>query len=118
MEKVIMIVDDAAFMRMMIKNILSKTYKIIEAENGREAIEKYESSCPDLVLMDIAMPGMDGIEALREIKDRDKNAKVVICSSVRQEAIVLEAIQSGAVDYIVKPFQAERLIQTIDKFFN
>ena len=108
MGKNILICDDAAFMRMMIKDILSKNgYNVVgEAENGAIAVEKYSETNPDLVLMDITMPEMDGIQALKKIKEKDPNASVIMCSAMGQQAMVIEAIQSGAKDFIVKPFQA------------
>ena len=113
----IMICDDAAFMRMMIKDILSKNgYNIAgEAENGAKAVEKYNETKPDLVLMDITMPEMDGIQALKKIKEADPNACVIMCSAMGQQAMVIEAIQSGAKDFIVKPFQAERVLEAVKK---
>ena len=112
----IMICDDAAFMRMMIKDILTKNgYEIVaEAENGAIA-EKYPETKPDLVLMDITMPDMDGIQALKKIKEIDANANVIMCSAMGQQAMVIEAIQSGAKDFIVKPFQAERVLEAVKK---
>lgn len=117
MGKRILISDDAAFMRMMIKDILSKNgYEIAgEAENGIQAIEKYSELKPDLVLMDITMPEMDGIQALKAIKKLDPNSCVVMCSAMGQQAMVIEAIQSGAKDFIVKPFQADRVIEAVQK---
>ena len=117
MAKKIMIVDDAAFMRMMIKDILSKNgYEVVgEAENGRVAVGKYADLKPDLVTMDITMPEMDGIEALKKIKQSDPGARVVMCSAMGQQAMVVEAIQSGAKDFIVKPFQAERVLEAVSK---
>lgn len=117
MSKRILVVDDAAFMRMMIKDILSKnSYEVVgEAENGLKAIEKYKELTPDLVLMDITMPEMDGIEAVKKIKAMDNNAKIVMCSAMGQQAMVIESIQSGARDFIVKPFQAERVLEAIRK---
>ena len=110
----IMICDDAAFMRMMIKDILTKNgYEIAaEAENGQKAVEKYPEAKPDLVLMDITMPEMDGIEALKKIKALDK---IIMCSAMGQQAMVIEAIQAGAKDFIVKPFQAERVLEAVKK---
>ena len=115
MAKNILICDDAAFMRMMIKDILTKNgYNIVgEAENGAKAVEKYNELKPDLVLMDITMPEMDGIEALKKIKSGDPNASIIMCSAMGQQAMVIESIQSGAKDFIVKPFQADRVLEAV-----
>ena len=117
MAKNILICDDAAFMRMMIKDILTKNgYNVAgEAENGAKAVEKYAELKPDLVLMDITMPEMDGISAVKEIKKVDPNAKIVMCSAMGQQAMVIEAIQAGARDFIVKPFQADRVLEAVRK---
>ena len=117
MAKNILICDDAAFMRMMIKDILTKNgYNVAgEAENGLRAIEKYKEVNPDLVLMDITMPEMDGIQALKEIKKIDAGATVIMCSAMGQQAMVIESIQAGAKDFIVKPFQAERVLEAVKK---
>ena len=113
----IMICDDAAFMRMMIKDILTKNGYVVagEAENGAKAVEKYKEVTPDLVLMDITMPEMDGIQALKEIRKADAGAKVIMCSAMGQQAMVIEAIQAGAKDFIVKPFQADRVLEAVKK---
>ena len=113
----ILVVDDAAFMRMMIKDILTKNgYEVAgEAENGAVAVSKYNELKPDLVLMDITMPEKDGIQALKDIKAADGSAKVIMCSAMGQQAMVIEAIQSGAKDFIVKPFQADRVIEAVKK---
>ncbi|MEN6413181.1 MAG: response regulator [Veillonellales bacterium] len=113
----VLVVDDAAFMRMMIKDILSKNgYEIVgEAENGAKALEKYQDLKPDLTTMDITMPEMDGITAVKEIKKIDPNAKVIMCSAMGQQAMVIEAIQSGARDFIVKPFQPDRVLEAVRK---
>ena len=117
MAKNILICDDAAFMRMMIKDILTKNgYNVAgEAENGLKAVEKFKEVNPDLVLMDITMPEMDGIQALKKIKETDPNASVIMCSAMGQQAMVIESIQSGAKDFIVKPFQADRVIEAVRK---
>ena len=117
MAKNILICDDAAFMRMMIKDILTKNgYNVAgEAENGLRAVDKYKELSPELVLMDITMPEMDGIQALKEIKKLDAGAKVIMCSAMGQQAMVIESIQAGAKDFIVKPFQAERVIEAVKK---
>ncbi len=113
----ILIVDDAAFMRMMVKDILVKGgHEVVgEGENGVKAVEKYKELSPELVLMDITMPELDGIGAVRQIKAFDPNAKIIMCSAMGQQAMVLEAIQAGARDFIVKPFQQERIIEAVDK---
>ena len=113
----ILVVDDAAFMRMMIKDILTKNgYEVAgEAENGVVAVSKYAELKPDLVLMDITMPEKDGIQALKDIKASDAGAKVIMCSAMGQQAMVIEAIQSGARDFIVKPFQTDRVIEAVKK---
>ena len=117
MAKNILISDDSAFMRMMIKDILTKNgYNVVgEAENGKVAVDKYTELKPDLVLMDITMPEMDGIESLKAIRAKDPNACVIMCSAMGQQAMVIEAIQSGAKDFIVKPFQAERVLEAVKK---
>lgn len=117
MSKRIMIVDDAIFMRMKLKDILEKNgYEVVaEAQNGADAIEKYKAERPDIVTMDITMPEMDGIEALRGIKRIDGSARVIMCSAMGQQAMVMEAIQAGALDFIVKPFETDRVIDSIVK---
>lgn len=116
----VLIVDDAAFMRMMLKDILNKNgYDVCgEAGNGNEALEKYKKLKPDLVTLDITMPEKDGISALKDIRTFDSNAKCVMCSAMGQQAMVIEAIQSGAKDFIVKPFQADRVLESIRKVLN
>lgn len=117
MSKRIMIVDDAIFMRMKLKDILEKNgYEVVaEAQNGADAIEKYKAEKPDIVTMDITMPEMNGIEALQAIKKIDPSAKIIMCSAMGQQAMVMEAIQSGALDFIVKPFETDRVIDSIVK---
>ncbi|HQE24153.1 MAG TPA: response regulator [Syntrophomonadaceae bacterium] len=117
MGKRVLIVDDAAFMRMMIKDILTKNgYEVVgEAENGLVAVEKYRDLKPDLVTMDITMPEMDGITAVKEIKSFDASAKIIMCSAMGQQAMVIDAIQAGAKDFIVKPFQPERVLEAVSK---
>lgn len=114
----ILICDDAAFMRQTLIQILRKTdYTVVaEAENGLDCIEKYEVYKPDVVLMDITMPDMDGIEATQKIIAMDKNAKIIIVSAMGQQAMVFSAITSGAKDFIVKPFDPERIIECINKY--
>ena len=117
MSKRVLIVDDAIFMRMKLKDILEKNgYEVVaEAQNGVEAIERYKTEKPDLVTMDITMPEMDGVAALKGIKSFDKEAKVVMCSAMGQQSMVMDAIQAGAVDFIVKPFDSDRVIQSLNK---
>jgi two-component system chemotaxis response regulator CheY len=117
MDKKILIVDDAAFMRMMIKDSLSKNgyANVIEASDGQIAYETYQAERPDLTIMDITMPNMDGIKALQAIKAFDGNAKVVMCSAMGQESMVVDAIRYGALDFIVKPFKPDRILQTVNK---
>ncbi len=111
----IMMVDDAAFMRKVIKDALSKAgyTDLHEAVDGADAFEKYKELKPDLVLMDITMPNMDGLEALKAIRAADGNANVVMCSAMGQETMVIDAIRSGAKDFIVKPFKGERVLKTV-----
>lgn len=117
MSRRILVVDDAAFMRMMTKDILTKNgYDVIgEAENGARAIEKYKELMPDLVIMDITMPEVDGIQALKEIKKINADSKIIMCSAMGQQAMVIESIQAGARDFIVKPFQADRVVEAVKK---
>ncbi|MFQ9934680.1 MAG: response regulator [Lachnospiraceae bacterium] len=117
MAKNILVCDDAAFMRMMIKDILTKNgYNVAgEAENGKVAVEKYAELKPDLVMMDITMPEMDGIQALKKIREVDPSATVIMCSAMGQQAMVIESIQSGAKDFIVKPFEQDRVIEAVKK---
>ena len=113
----VLIVDDAAFMRMMLKDTLTKEgFEVVgEATNGKEAVEKYQSLAPDIVTMDITMPEVDGLEGLRRIRAIDGNAKVLMCSAMGQQAMVLEAIKNGAKDFVVKPFQPDRVIEAVKK---
>ncbi len=111
----ILVVDDAAFMRKVIVDYLTKNgfSDIHEAVDGKDATEKYFVLNPDLVLMDITMPNMDGLEALKFIRGKDSNANIVMCSAMGQEAMVVEAVQAGIKDFIVKPFKEERLMKTV-----
>ena len=113
----ILLVDDAAFMRMMLKDILTKAGydPIVEAENGLVAVEKYKEETPDLVIMDITMPEMDGIQAVKEIKKIAPSANIIMCSAMGQQAMVIESIQAGAKDFIVKPFQPDRVLEAVKK---
>ncbi len=117
MSKKILIVDDAAFMRTFIKNILNQNGydSITEAADGSMAYEVYTEERPDLVLMDITMPQMNGIDSLKKIRGFDPDAKVVMCSAMGQEAMVADAIRFGAYDFIVKPFKPERIVEAVRK---
>jgi len=113
----VLVVDDAAFMRMMIKDILRRGgYDVVgEAEDGARAVEKYRELHPDLVTMDITMPDMDGIAAVREIRKIDPLANIIMCSAMGQQAMVIDAIQAGARDFVVKPFQPDRVLEAVRK---
>lgn len=117
MAKRILITDDALFMRVTLKNILTQNgFEVVgEASNGREAVQLYEQLKPDVVFMDVTMPEMDGLAALKAIRAADPNARVVMCTAMGQKQVVLEAIQHGAKDFIVKPFQPERILEAVQK---
>jgi two-component system chemotaxis response regulator CheY len=116
----VLIVDDAMFMRMTIKQMLEAHGHSVagEAGDGIEAVKKFIECKPDVVLLDITMPEMNGVEALKRIKELDPDAKVVICSAMGQQAMVAQAIQYGAKDFIVKPFEEDRLIAAVDKIMS
>lgn len=120
MAKKILVVDDAAFMRLTLKGILLKNdYEVVgEGENGEEAVTLYQELSPDLVIMDITMPVADGISGVQEIMKVDPSAKVVMCSAMGQESMLIESIKAGAKDFIVKPFKAERILESIGKVLN
>jgi len=117
MAKRVLIVDDAAFMRMLLRDIITKAgYEVAgEAANGVEAVEKYRELKPDVVTMDITMPEMDGIQAIKRIREIDPEAKIIVCSAMGQQSMVIEAIQAGAKDFIVKPFQHSRVVEALSK---
>ena len=117
MSHTVLICDDAVFMRTMISDILEESgYEIVgQAETGVQAIERYKSLRPDLVTMDIVMPDMGGIDAVREITRFDANAKILMCSAMGQQALVVEAIQAGAKDFVVKPFQPARVLEAVQR---
>lgn len=117
MAKRILITDDALFMRVTLKNILTQNgFEVVgEAANGVEAVELYKQLQPDAVTMDITMPEMDGIQALKAIKGLDPEAKVVMCTAMGQKNMVVEAVQAGAKDFIVKPFQPDRVVEAMSK---
>lgn len=113
----ILIVDDAAFMRTILKNILTEGGHTVvgEAENGAVALDRYKELKPDIVTLDITMPEVDGIEALKRIKAYDSNAVCIMCSAMGQQAMVLDSVKNGAKDFIVKPFQADKILASINK---
>jgi two-component system chemotaxis response regulator CheY len=115
MAKKILLVDDAAFMRKVVKDTLSKNgyTELYEAVDGADAVAKYDEINPDLVIMDITMPNMDGLEALKAIRAKNSNANVVMCSAMGQESMVMDAVRSGAKDFIVKPFKPDRILKTV-----
>ncbi len=118
MTKTILVVDDAAFMRMMIRDILVKEgYSIQEAVNGRDAVEKFEELRPDLVTLDVTMPEMDGIEALSAIRTIDPEACVLMVSAMGQQALIIQALEAGASDFLIKPFQPTKVLATVKKCF-
>ena len=119
MDKKILICDDAAFMRMMLKDIMKRIgySEVYEAENGKKAIEKYIEFKPDLVFMDITMPEMDGIEALKKIIAHDKNAAVIMCAAIGQSPLAVETMKNGAKDVIFKPYNIERVKEIVNKTF-
>ncbi len=113
----VLIADDAAFMRMMLRNILTGAgYEVAgEAEDGAEAVSRYRELQPDLTTMDITMPGMNGLEALKAIRAEDPEARVIMCSAMGQKSMVVESFSAGARDFIVKPFQADRVVSAMEK---
>ena len=112
----ILCVDDAAFMRKVVKDALSKNgyTDLYEAVDGADAVDKFTEISPDLVIMDITMPNMDGLEALKAIRAKDGSASVVMCSAMGQESMVMDAVRSGAKDFIVKPFKPDRVLKTVN----
>jgi len=112
----IMIVDDAQFLRLRIANLLTKQgYNIVEAKDGEQAIETYRMAHPDAVLMDITMPRKDGLSALAEIRKLDPRAKVIMLSALGQQSMILEALKAGATDFLVKPYNSERIVKVLQK---
>ena len=117
MSQTVLICDDAIFMRTMVSDILTQAgYEVVgEAETGVQAVEKYKELRPDLVTMDIVMPDMGGIDAVREITQLDPNARILMCSAMGQQALVVEAIKAGARDFVVKPFQPSRVLEAVQR---
>ena len=117
MSHTVLICDDAIFMRTMVRDILTQAgFEVVgEAETGVQAVEKYQQLHPDLVTMDIVMPDMGGIDAVRQICKADPNARILMCSAMGQQALVVEAIQAGAKDFVVKPFQPSRVLEAVQR---
>jgi two-component system, chemotaxis family, chemotaxis protein CheY len=116
MAKTVMVVDDAQFMRMRVSKLLSQHgYEVIEAEDGEVAVKTYRSKNPDAVIMDITMPRKDGLSALREIRALDSRAKVIMLTALGQQSMVLEAMKAGAKDFLVKPYDPDRVLRTLVK---
>ena len=120
MSRTVLICDDAIFMRTMVSDILQQAgFEVVgEAESGLQAIEKYRALRPDLVTMDIVMPDMGGIDAVREITKLDPQARVLMCSAMGQQALVVEALQAGAKDFVVKPFQPSRVLEAVERILS
>lgn len=117
MSRKVLICDDAVFMRTMVADILRGAgYDVVgEAETGVQAVAQYKALQPDLVTMDIVMPDMGGIDAVREIRRHDPDARILMCSAMGQQALVVEAIQAGASDFVVKPFQPSRVLDAVER---
>lgn len=115
--KTVLITDDTAFMRMTLRNVIQKNgFTVVgEASDGEEAVNKYKELRPDLVTMDITMPKMDGISAIKEIMKFDSNARIIVCSAMGQKPMVIEALNAGARDFLVKPFDAQRVVEALHK---
>ncbi|MEE9284094.1 MAG: response regulator [Dehalococcoidia bacterium] len=112
----IMVVDDAAFMRMKCAKLLTENgYEVVEAGNGTEAVEVYKAEQPDAVLLDITMPDMDGLTALKRLREIDGNVRVAMVTAMGQQAIVMDALKSGAKDFVIKPFAADRVLAAVKK---
>ncbi|OQY47607.1 MAG: two-component system response regulator [Anaerolineaceae bacterium 4572_78] len=112
----VMIVDDAQFMRVRLSKLLTRNgYEVVEAENGEQAVKVFKSASPDVVLMDITMPHKDGLEALSEIREFDSKAKVIMLTALGQESMIVQAVQAGAKDYVVKPFNPKRVMSALEK---
>lgn len=120
MAHTVLVCDDAIFMRTMIADILTQAgYQVVgEAESGVEAVQRYQELKPDLVTMDIVMPEMGGIDAVREIIKHDPDARILMCSAMGQQALVVEAIQAGAKDFVVKPFQPARVLEAVQRLLS
>ncbi|MZP28353.1 response regulator [Heliobacterium undosum] len=114
MTKRVLIVDDALFIRVILKKMLEEAgYEVFEASNGAEAVNIWDEVKPDLATMDITMPVLDGISAIKAIKTRDPKARIIVCSAMGQKTMIQEAIAAGAVDFLVKPFERVRVLATL-----
>ncbi len=112
----ILVVDDAAFIRMRCTKLLTQSgYEVVEAATGVQAVEAYKSARPDAVLLDITMPDMDGLTALKEMRKIDPEAKIAMLSALGQQSVVMEALKAGAKDFVVKPYEPERVLGTVQK---
>ncbi len=112
----ILVVDDAAFMRMRCAKLLTENgYQVVEASDGLEAVQKYQQHRPDAVLMDITMPNMDGLEALKKMLEVDPGARIAMVTAMGQQSMVIEALKSGAKDFVIKPFDADRVLGAVKK---
>ena len=115
----ILVVDDAAFMRMRAKKLLTEEgHNVLEAGNGAEAVKIYQESTPDCVLMDITMPEMDGLTALKEIRKKDPEARIAMVTAMGQQSVILEALKSGARDFVIKPFDKQRVVDAVGKLLD
>ncbi|MBN1888695.1 MAG: response regulator [Thermoflexales bacterium] len=116
----VLLVDDTVFMRRMLRDILTKEgFEVVaEAGNGRQAIQAYQAARPDLVIMDITMPEMDGIAAVREITGIDRAARIIMCSALGQQELIIEALEAGGKDFVVKPFLPAKVLEAVRKVMN
>lgn len=115
----ILIVDDSRTSRRILNNLLTESgYEVVEAENGEVGIQKYKEETPDLVTMDITMPVMDGLQALKGIREYDSDAKVIMVTAAGQESKIMEAVKHGAAEFITKPFEKDKILETIQKVVN
>ena len=115
----ILVVDDAAFLRMRCKKLLTQSgYEVLEAATGSQAVEAYKANRPDAVLLDITMPDMDGLTALKELRKIDPDARIAMVTAMGQQSVVMEALKSGAKDFVVKPFEPDRVLATVKKLLS
>ncbi|HVA25377.1 MAG TPA: response regulator [Chloroflexota bacterium] len=118
-KQTILVVDDAGLVRLRCRRFLAEHgYEVLEAENGLEAVAKYKQARPDAVLLDVTMPEMDGLTALKEIRKFDPEANVVMVTGMHQQAVIMDALKCGAKDFVLKPFQPDRVLSAVEKLFN